>query len=513
MKRLTLKAKLWSAVAFTVVGLIAVAIVGAVEERSILVDQRRISMEEQIDSALSVVNNYVKESESGHMSAADAKAAAIAYLRMVRYGKSGYIAIADSEPKLVLMPVSPGLEGKHADFVDPTGKHLVLEILQHARDGTYITYYMWPRPGSDTRPVPKMTFGKKVNAWDWTVYTGDYIDDIDVQFRNILLRSLAIVVAIAAALIFGMTVVMRSVIKTIGGDPAYVAQICERIAAGDISQSVVLAGNDSSSLLYSMRTMQARLAEAIRQIHTSADAITSASREIADGNMDLSSRTEEQAASLAETASSMDELTSTVRQNADNAQKASHLMVNASQTVEEGSKVVSNVVGTMSEIAASSARTKDIIGVIEGIAFQTNILALNAAVEAARAGDHGRGFAVVATEVRNLAQRSAAAAKDVKSLIDSSSERVAAGETYARQAGETMDAMLREVSRVTSIMEEISAASAEQSRGIEHAGLAVSQMDAVTQQNAALVEQSTAATRALADQAIELRQAVSAFRV
>ncbi|WP_040053294.1 methyl-accepting chemotaxis protein [Caballeronia concitans] len=512
MRRLTFKAKLLCAVAFTVAGLVAVAIVGAVQERSILVEQRRIAMEEQIDAALSVINNYAKESDSGHTSVESAQAAALAHLRMIRFGKSGYFSIVDSEPKLVLMPVNPSLEGKHADFVDPNGKHLVLDILQHARDGTYITYYMWPRPGSDTRPVPKMTFGKQT-AWGWTIYTGDYIDDIDVQFRAILVRSLAIVAAIAAALVVGMSLLMRSVLRTIGGDPAYVAQVCERIAEGDISERVVLSGNDSSSLLYSMRTMQTRLAEAIRQIHSSADAITSASREIADGNMDLSSRTEEQAASLAETASSMEELTSTVRQNADNAQKASQLMAKASLTVQEGGKVVSGVIGTMSDIAASSARTKDIIGVIEGIAFQTNILALNAAVEAARAGDHGRGFAVVASEVRNLAQRSAAAAKDVKTLIDSSGERVTVGETYARQAGETMDAMLREVSQVTSIMEEISAASSEQSRGIEHAGVAVSQMDAVTQQNAALVEQSTAATRALADQAAGLRQTVSAFTV
>jgi methyl-accepting chemotaxis protein len=292
-----------------------------------------------------------------------------------------------------------------------------------------------------------------------------------------------------------------------------VAQICERIAAGDIAEPVKLSPGDTSSLLHTMGVMQRRLSEAIRRIHVRADAITSGLREIADGNLDLSSRTEEQASSLAQTAASMDELTSAVRQNAENAQQANHLVVEASATIDAGSAVVSRVVSTMSEISSSARRIEDIIGVIEGIAFQTNILALNASVEAARAGDHGRGFSVVASEVRNLAQRSAGAAKDVRSLIAASSDKVTDGETYARHAGEAMTTILRDVSRVIAIMEEISAASDEQRRGIEHVGVAVAQMDVVTQQNAALVEESAAATSALADQAVALRQAVSTFRI
>jgi len=514
MPALTFRAKLWSAVAFAVLGLVTMAVAGAMEEHSILLDQRRLAMEEQVDSALSVVNHYVSQSQIGQTTVEDAKAAAIAQLRLIRYGRTGYISIVNSEPRQFLSPLSPKWEGKLVDFVDPNGKHLVPEIVKHAKDKTYITYYTWARlDSSDTRPVPKMTFGKYVSAWDWTVYTGDYIDDIDEEFQKILLRSLSVAAAIAIALIVAMGLVVRNVLKAIGGDPVYVAQICERIASGDVSEPVKLSGDDTTSLLHSMGGMQTRLSFAIQRIRLSADEITSASREIADGNMDLSSRTEEQAASLAETASSMDQLTSTVRRNAENAQQANRLVLAASQTVHAGNKVVSRVIETMHGIASSSERVENIIGVIEGIAFQTNVLALNASVEAARAGEHGRGFAVVASEVRNLAQRSASAAKDVKTLIDSSSGKVATGETYARQAGDAMDAILQEVSRITSIMEEISSASAEQSRGIEHVGLAVAQMDMVTQRNAALVEESTAATSALADQASDLRLAVSAFKV
>jgi methyl-accepting chemotaxis protein len=302
------------------------------------------------------------------------------------------------------------------------------------------------------------------------------------------------------------------VLKSIGGDPQDVSIVCQRIAAGDLAQAVQVKPGDDSSLMHSMHTMQSRLTQTIAQIKLVADGITAASREIADGHHDLSSRTEEQAASLAETASSMEELTSTVRLNSDNAGQASQLAASASSTVESGSGVVLGVVATMDKIAGSSEKIVDIIGVIEGIAFQTNILALNAAVEAARAGEHGRGFAVVASEVRALAQRCAAAAKDVKTLIDESVTNVTAGQDLAQQSGDTMKQILTSVTRVNDIMNEISSASSQQTQGIEQVGVAITQMDAVTQQNAALVEQATAAAAALAVQAEELKRAVSVFR-
>ncbi|MGF6568600.1 methyl-accepting chemotaxis protein [Paraburkholderia sp. GAS333] len=307
--------------------------------------------------------------------------------------------------------------------------------------------------------------------------------------------------------------VVRRLAGQLGGEPAYAKEIASRIAAGDLSNRIVLARKDRSSMLYALHDMQSGLATTVADIASSADAIATASGEISMGNLDLSQRTEQQAMALERTASSMEQLTSTVRQNADNAKQARTLADNASEIAEKGGVVVNRVVATMNEINESARSIGDIIGVIEGIAFQTNILALNAAVEAARAGEEGRGFSVVAAEVRNLAQRSASAAKEIKGLIDTSVERVGNGSTLAQHAGQTMDEIVKAVKRVTDIMGEISAASSEQSAGIEEINLAVTQMDSGTQQNAALVEQATAAARSLDDQAKGLKVVVGKFRV
>lgn len=288
----------------------------------------------------------------------------------------------------------------------------------------------------------------------------------------------------------------------------------EAIAAGDLRRAVVVHSRDEmGQLMEGVAKMQKSLIDTVRTVRAGSESIATATRQIAAGNIDLSSRTEEQASALQETASSMDELTGTVRQNADNARQASALAANASEIANKGNAVVSQVVGTMGDINQSSARIADIITIIEGIAFQTNILALNAAVEAARAGEDGRGFAVVAGEVRSLAQRSSAAAKEIKELIDTSVERVQSGSALVDEAGRTMGEIIGAVQRVTDIMGEIAAASGEQSSGIDQVARAVTQMDEVTQQNAALVEEAAAAAQSLEDQAARLRQAVAVFQV
>jgi methyl-accepting chemotaxis protein len=287
-----------------------------------------------------------------------------------------------------------------------------------------------------------------------------------------------------------------------------------RVADGDLTGKIDVESKDEmGQLLQALKGMNGSLLNIVSQVRSGTDSIATASSQIAAGNQDLSSRTEQQASSLEETASSMEELTSTVKQNADNARQANHLAASASEVAGKGGQVVSQVVDTMSSINDSSRKIVDIIGVIDGIAFQTNILALNAAVEAARAGEQGRGFAVVATEVRNLAQRSAAAAKEIKTLIDTSVEKVDAGTKLVGQAGATMDEIVDSVRRVTDIMTEISAATQEQTSGIEQVNQAISQMDQVTQQNASLVEEAAAASEAMQTQAGKLAQLVSVFKL
>jgi methyl-accepting chemotaxis protein len=319
-----------------------------------------------------------------------------------------------------------------------------------------------------------------------------------------------VAIVLAAGLGFWVS---RSILRQLGGEPQYATDIAREIAAGNLAVAIDSRAGDQANLLGAMREMRDSLARIVGQVRSGSDSIATASSQIAQGNQDLSSRTEEQASSLQQTAASMEELGSTVKQNADNARQANQLAQGASEVATRGGQVVAQVVDTMRGIQTSSQKIADIIGTIDGIAFQTNILALNAAVEAARAGEQGRGFAVVAAEVRSLAQRSAEAAKEIKSLITDSVERVTAGSGLVDQAGSTMEEVVSAIRRVTDIMSEISAASAEQSQGVGQVGDSVSQMDKVTQQNAALVEESAAAADSLRQQAEALVQAVAVFRL
>ncbi|KAG8153124.1 methyl-accepting chemotaxis protein [Burkholderia catarinensis] len=324
-----------------------------------------------------------------------------------------------------------------------------------------------------------------------------------------VLSIVALVAGIGAALLSWLTLS-----RAIGRPIADALSYFDAIAAGDLRRPIVVDRRDEmGQLLEGLAKMQRGLVDTVRTVRGGSESIATAARQIAAGNIDLSSRTEEQAAALQETASSMEQLTGTVKQNADNARQASSLAANASEIANKGNTVVGQVVGTMGEINDSSAKIADIIAIIEGIAFQTNILALNAAVEAARAGEEGRGFAVVAGEVRSLAQRSSSAAKEIKALIDASVERIRTGSTLVDEAGRTMSDVIGAVQRVTDIMGEIAAASEEQSGGIDQVARAVAQMDEVTQQNAALVEEAAAAAQSLDEQAGRLRETAAVFQL
>ena len=366
---------------------------------------------------------------------------------------------------------------------------------------------------ADNQFAPALTVYEEAVA-KLAAYQRDRIDGLaqDIE-ANHTTGETTLMVLSGIALVLGALFAWRltlGIVRPLG----HAVEVAETVAAGDLSTHIEVESRDETGqLMHALREMNASLAKVVGEVRTGTETIATASGQIASGNQDLSSRTEEQASSLEQTAASMEELTSTVKQNADNARQANQLAVSASEVAVKGGSVVSQVVDTMGSINASSKKIVDIIGVIDGIAFQTNILALNAAVEAARAGEQGRGFAVVASEVRSLAQRSAAAAKEIKTLIGDSVEKVEEGSKQVEEAGRTMDEIVGSVKRVTDIMGEITAASQEQTSGIEQINQAITQMDQVTQQNAALVEEASAAAQSLQEQASSLVQAVSVFKL
>lgn len=341
------------------------------------------------------------------------------------------------------------------------------------------------------------------------------VDEQSREAENAASSSITIILAVSSlALVLSVvvgTLLTRGLLRQLGGEPEDVRSIARSIAGGNLSRSLQVSRAGKSSVMHAMQDMRENLASIVAEVRAGTDNIAGASSKIASGNHDLSNRTEEQASSLEETASSMEELTTTVQQNAENARQANQLAISASSVAVRGGDVVFRVVDTMDQINASAKKISDIIGVIDSIAFQTNILALNAAVEAARAGEQGRGFAVVATEVRSLAQRSASAAKEIKELIGDSVDKVATGSKLVTQAGETMTEIVDSVKRVTDIMAEIMSATQEQSSGIAQVNQAVSSMDQSTQKNAALVEQAASAASELATQATGLAKSVSVF--
>ncbi|WP_296000162.1 methyl-accepting chemotaxis protein [Rugamonas sp.] len=513
MLKLSFQQKLWLPLMCSLVCISAIFIFDAVQIRSVRIEERSADLSNIGEIGAGVVKLYADQVQSGAMAKDEAQKRALDALKAMRFGKDGYISVTNGDTISLMNPTKPENNGKDvSNFKDPKGTYLFRDIVSVGKSaaGAGFVHYYWVRPNT-TEPVPKMSRVQHVAVWDWNLVTGVYMDDIDGAFQASLLRSGAVLLAVCIVLSAIVSVINRSLRHTIGGTPEYAEQVASHIALGDLSNEVRIHESDRSSILYGMKTMQSNLVDTIAEIRRSADTIATASAQIAAGNLDLSARTESQASSLEETAASMEQLTSTVTQNADNAVQANQLVLSASAVAQQGGQVVSQVVRTMDAINASAARIVDIISVIDGIAFQTNILALNAAVEAARAGEQGRGFAVVATEVRSLAQRSATAAKEIKTLIGASVDSIGAGSVLVAQAGSTMEQVVASVSRVTAIMAAITSASSEQSTGISHVNLAMTEMDTVTQQNAALVEQAAAAS--LQDQAAHLAGQVARFKL
>jgi methyl-accepting chemotaxis protein len=474
-----------------------------------LMNEKELATKGVVDVVYSILEGYEGQVKAGTLPLEEAQKRALERVRTIRYHEKEYFWINNLEPKVLTHGANADLIGKNvSDVKDPNGKQIFVEFVKVAKEnGAGVVGYQWAKPGS-SKPVDKVSYIKLMKEWGWVVGSGIYVDDVKAQVASMRWQIVGGTLLLALVIFVFAWLVARRIKQAL--DKAISAS--EQIAAGDLTVKIEVDSEDETGhLLASLKEMNAGLARIVGEVRNGADSIATATEQIAAGNADLSQRTEEQASALEETASSMEELTSTVKQNADNAQQANQLAISASGVAVKGGDVINRVVRTMESITDSSKKIADIIGVIDGIAFQTNILALNAAVEAARAGEQGRGFAVVAAEVRSLAQRSAAAAKEIKTLIEDSVGKVQDGSRLVEEAGQTTQEIVTSIKRVTDIMAEISAASLEQSSGIEQVNTAITQMDDVTQQNAALVEQAAAAAESLEEQALQLVQVVTRF--
>ena len=513
LTKLSVRARIIALILVSLGGMILICISSLFHVKEQMIEGRQEKVRSLVDIGIGIVEHYYKLSLDGKISETDAKKQATDELRTLRYDKDDIFFGIDTSGNFFLSPDQPSMEGKNfIDLKDANGTLVTQVILSAAQQGGGFSRYEFPKTGQQT-PEPKLSYSRMFAPWNWVLGTGIFIDDVDHDFRMEAIRLGGIAVVLLALLLITGWMMIRSIMTTLGGEPAYTVEIADELAAGNLAADVKLRSDDHSSLLHALRKVKEGLSATVIDIQSVSASIASLSSQIAIGNMDLSARTEEQAASLEQTAASMTQLTETVKQNADNARQANALAMSATDMADTGNESVQAMVATIGQISSSSSKISEITGVIEGIAFQTNSLALNAAVEAARAGEQGRGFAVVASEVRSLAQRSAAAAKEIKELINSSVATIQGGAKQATEVNETMGQVKQAIKQVSDIVGEIAAASEEQSRGIEQVNHAVGQMDEVTQQNAALVEEAAAAAQSLEEQAIRLKGAVSVFKV
>jgi methyl-accepting chemotaxis protein len=440
-----------------------------------------------------------------------AQALALGALAPLRYDVKEYFWVNDMQPRVLMHPIKPELNGKDVgELKDPNGlalfKAFVAEVQQH---GKGFVAYQWPKPGQD-QPVDKVSYVMGFAPWGWIVGSGVYTGDL----RSTALQQAGWVAGIVVAVLLLAGYLFLCFYRVMDGGLRETRRHLRAMTDGDLTTSPKPWGrDDAAQLMVDLGAMQASLRNMVLRVRRSSEEIVHSSSEIASGAMDLSARTEQAAANLEESAASMEEIASTVKSTAEHTQQASQMARHNAATAADGGRVMQDVVQTMDGIRASSARIGEIIGTIDGIAFQTNILALNAAVEAARAGEQGRGFAVVASEVRTLAQRSAEAAREIKVLIGRSEEQVESGARIVRQAGATIADIVASSQRVDHLLGEVATGASEQSLGVGQIGVAVQELDRMTQQNAALVEQTAAAATAMREQAHELMGEVTRFRM
>ncbi|PKG54764.1 methyl-accepting chemotaxis protein [Halomonas sp. MES3-P3E] len=511
MTRLTTTQKLWGTLGIIWIAMLLLVGWLALENRQTIESERRDSIQYVIESVHSQIEALQERVTTGELSEEEAQQRAIDNMSSVSFGGGEYLFSFDDDLRIISHPNRPRGEDMSA-YQDASGMDLYAAFREAAQSGGGHVDYHSRRITGD-KQVPKISYVAYLPEWQWSMAAGVYVDDINEAFIAGLIRSVVILLIIGLPVTLLMGWVIRDVSRRLGGDPRYAASVVRHIADGDLTQVTQLSAKDQQSLLFDINRMRENLAVTIGDIHHGANQVNSGVEQIVGVNEELSTRTEEQAASLAETASSMEQLTATVKQNAEHADHARTLATRTADSAQRGSDSMSTVITTMATINESATQMSSIVNTIDGIAFQTNILALNASVEAARAGEQGRGFAVVANEVRQLASRSASAAQEIKTLIEASDSKVVEGSRQVQATGDVINGMVDDIKQLSTLVQEISAATIEQSSGIEQVNQAVTQMDQMTQQNASLVQESNHATQTLAQLSTQLRELVSNFRI
>ncbi|WP_148090412.1 methyl-accepting chemotaxis protein [Paucibacter sp. KBW04] len=472
---------------------------------------RQDATRQHVEIAHGVLAWAQAQEASGSLSREQAQTLAKQAVAKLRYDKNEYFWINDLQAQVLMHPTKPELNGKDGSGIkDPNGLAVFTAFAQEVRkNGAGFVYYQWPKPGQD-KPVDKLSYVKGFEPWGWVLGSGIYIDDLRAASRQRLMLNLAVLVPalLLAAYLF------YCFFRVMDGGLRETRRHLGAMTRGDLTTSPDPWGRDEAAeLMLDLRAMQQSLLTMVHSVRESSDEILNSSSEIAAGAMDLSARTEQAAANLEQTASAMEQISATVRQTSDHTQEATRIASQNAEVAKHGGVVIGSMVATMEEIQDSSRKINEIIGVIDGIAFQTNILALNAAVEAARAGEQGRGFAVVASEVRALAQRSAGAAREIKGLITASVEKVEGGTRIVREAGSTMEDIVGSAERINVLLAQIALGASEQSEGVGQVGMAVQDLDKATQQNAAMVEETAAGATAMKAEAQTLAQQVAGFRL
>lgn len=511
MNRLNIANGLRLAVLLMLLAFIGLVVLQASLSAQSLLEVKLVTTTEMVKAAEGIARDYYQRAQRGELSEREAQQAAARDIKEIRYSGSEYIWINDMTPRMVAHPTKPELEGKDlTNNQDPRGKYMFREMVAAvAANGSGLVDYMWPKPGAD-EPVPKRSYVQGFAPWGWVLGSGVYIDDVAAISRRNSMIAFGLIAVFALAAGIGAELYSRKLRQRI----ARMRRMVAAVASGDLSQHISVDHADEIGLVITeLATMQQSLVSLLEHIRAPIISIESAANEVARGGFELSSSTERAAASLEQTSSAMTQFTALSSQLAQTAAESEGLANTAAGSAATGSKDMEQAAAIVEAIAQSSNKIADIIKIIDGVAFQTNLLALNASVEAARAGDHGRGFNVVAEEVRKLAQEAAKSAADIKHLIEESADRVNEGVSQIQTVRESMDELVSSVDTVTRRVVDISQASREQAAGIADVSGAIQQLDSLTQQNAALAEESNASAEELLQQARRLQELVAVFQL